>query len=141
MWPRTFDERLASWIALRRQAQELSIPTCLERINAWWFQTPWSPYYLHWDDADTWPDPWQMLQENIFCSLARALGMLYTVVMLERPELEAIELVETKNHNLVLIQNKKYILNWEPGQIVNITLLDAPATRRLIPQQIQHRIH
>lgn len=141
MWPRTFDERLAAWINLRWQVKQLPVPMCLERINAWWFRSPWSPYYLHWDDADAWPDPWQMLQENIFCSLARALGMLYTVTMLERPELETIELVETGKHNLVLIQDKKYALNWDPEQIVNTELPNASITRRLIPQQIQHQIH
>jgi len=141
MWGRTFDERLAAWIALRRQAADLAPQAALETINAWWFRSPWTPYYLHWDDQDTWPDPWQLLEENIFCPLARALGMLYTVAMLDRSDFRDAELLEIQNHNLVLIQNKKYILNWDPEQIVNIELVTAPCTRRLTPQQILHRIN
>lgn len=141
MWPRSFDERLAAWIDLRRNIAPLPKQHILASINAWWFRSPWTPYYLHWDDQMDWPNPWQLLEENIFCPLARALGMLYTVAMLDRSDLVDVELVELENHNLVLIDNKKYILNWDPEQIVNIELLDAPSTRRLIPQQILHRIH
>jgi hypothetical protein len=141
MWGRNFDERLAAWIALRRQIVDSSPLAALETINAWWFRSPWTPYYLHWDDQDTWPDPWQLLEENIFCPLARALGMLYTVAMLDRSDFRDAELLEIQNHNLVLIQNKKYILNWDPEQIVNIELVAAPCTRRLTPQQILHRIN
>jgi len=141
MWPRTFDERLASWIALRRSVADLPTHQGLEAINLWWFRSPWTPYYLHWDDQDSWPDPWQLLEENIFCPLARALGMLYTIAMLERFDLAQVEMVEIQNHNLVRVEQKKYILNWGPEQIVNIELLDAPCTRRLIPQQILHRVN
>lgn len=141
MWPRTFADRLSAWLDLRKSVAEMPKQQVLECINRWWLATPWTPYYLHWDDQDTWPDPWLLLEENIYCPLARALGMLYTVAMLDRPDLVDIELVELQNHNLVLVDNKKYILNWDPEQIVNIELLNATPTRRLIPQQILHRIH
>ena len=141
MWPRTFDQRLEAWVDLRRQTQALPVAACLEQINTWWFRAPWCPYRLHWDDTDTWPDPWQLLQDTVFCPLARALGMLYTVTMLERPEFATVELVEIQNHNLVLIQHKKYILNWDPGQIVNILLVDECVSRRLTSEQLQHRTH
>lgn len=141
MWPRTFDERLAAWIDLRRTVANLPVQTSMETINAWWFRAPWTPYYLHWDDQKIWPNPWQLLEENIFCPLARALGMLYTVTMLDRRDLGSVELVEMANDNLVLVDNKKYILNWDPEHVVNIELLDTPVTRRLIPEQITHRIN
>jgi hypothetical protein len=120
MWPSSFAERLEQWNSLRINCQTVSVETALENINSWWFQTPWQPYYLHWDDQPTWPDPWQLLNDNVYCDLARALGILYTVTMLDRADMADARLVLTQDDcNLVLVAKEKYILNWEPNTIVN----------------------
>ena len=134
MWPRTFEDRLASWSTLRRQCETLAVPEVLAAVNAWWFDTPWTPYHLHWDDRDTWPDPWQLLDDNIYCGLARGLGIMYTITLLDRPELQDAEMIEIDSDNLVLIGQEKYILNWDRDQIVNINL-DLKRSRRSITQQ------
>jgi hypothetical protein len=119
MWSRTFPERLQAWADLRSRTASLPLETALEIINAWWFQTPWSPYYLHWDDQPTWPDPWQLLDDNIYCGLARGLGIMYTIVMINREDIQHAELAEADGDNLVLINQSKYILNWDASSIVN----------------------
>ena len=58
----------------------------------------------------------------MFCPLARGLGILYTVTMLNRPDIQDAELINSDNDNLVQISNGKYILNWDPKQIVNTSL-------------------
>jgi hypothetical protein len=120
MWPQTFDSRLESWNLLRNQCKQLPVKTSLEKINQWWFGSPWRSYYLHWDDQETWPDPWQLLSDNIFCEVARGLGILYTINLLDRADLAPSELILTQdNANLVLATKEKYILNWQSDQIVN----------------------
>lgn len=120
MWPQTFDARLASWIQLRDCIQTLPLETALLEINRWWFGTPWRPYYLHWDDQTTWPDPWQLLSDDVYCDLARALGILYTISMLDRADMVDAELVLTEDgSNLVQVAKEKYILNWSPDTVVN----------------------
>ena len=120
MWPHEFDSRLESWNQLRNHCQNLPVTQALLDINRWWFRAPWQPYYLHWDDAQTWPDPWQLLSDNIYCDVARGLGILYTITLLDRADLVPAELVLTENgYNLVLVAKEKYILNWEPDTIVN----------------------
>ena len=96
---------------------------CPEQINAWWFHAPWRPYYLHWDDQATWPDPWQLLSDDIYCEVARGLGMLYTITLLDRADLTSASLILTETgHNLVLVEESKYILNWTPDTVVNNNL-------------------
>lgn len=131
MWSSTYEARLRSWQLLRQHVQQQPKAQCLEQINRWWFETPWNSYYLHWDDRADWPDPWQLLQDNIFCSLARGLGMLYTVTLLDRADIQDAELIETENDNLVVIDSGKYVLNWDCNTIVNIS----PGTTNL-----RHRI-
>jgi hypothetical protein len=120
MWPSTFDARLASWAQLREHCQTLPLDSALTSINSWWFHTPWRPYYLHWDDQLTWPDPWQLLSDDVYCPLARGLGILYTISMLDRADMADTKLVLTEEgDNLVLVAKEKYILNWTTDTVVN----------------------
>jgi hypothetical protein len=123
MWANTFDQRLVAWYSLRENVKSQPLFEALENINHWWFQSPWKPYYLHWDDHATWPDPWQLLSENVYCDLARGLGILYTITLLDRADMMPVDLVLTESgDNLVLVAKEKYILNWKPNSIVNNNL-------------------
>ena len=140
MWPRTFAERLESWAQLRTQASTTDAETALANINSWWFQTPWRAYHLHWDDRAVWPDPWQLLSDDLYCPLARGLGILYTITMLDRPDLQDAVLAEVDSDNLVLVHEKKYILNWDPEQMLNITLGSFKSRHSITQEQIQKQI-
>lgn len=140
MWYPTFDQRLASWVRLRDECASMALPLALANINTWWHKTPWTPYYLHWDDRLTWPDPWQLLDDNIFCPVARGLGMLYTISLLDRADMQDACLIEGENHNLVQVQGGKYILNWDRENIVNISLSPRGIRNRITQQQVKQRI-
>jgi hypothetical protein len=112
MWCLTFEQRLAAWTALRDRTRDLDKTTALKEINSWWQRTPWRAYHLHWDDRTDWPDPWQLLSDNIYCDLARGLGILYTITVLDRDDIQDAELIETEHGNLVQVDGGKYILNW-----------------------------
>ena len=126
MWPLSFSQRLAAWKQLRDQAASLPAELALTEINQWWFRSPWTPYHLHWDDCVDWPDPWQLLDDNVYCSLARALGIMYTVALIDRADIQSAVLMEFDSDNLVLVEDRKYILNWDAAEIVNIN----PGTER-----------
>jgi hypothetical protein len=118
MWPKNFSERLESWAQLRQQCRQLESEPALIKINTWWFQSPWTAYHLHWDDQQDWPDPWQLLSDNQYCPVARGLGIMYTIAMLDRADLQDACMIEYQSDNLVLVNKEKYILNWDPDQVV-----------------------
>ena len=137
MWPANFDARLASWAHLRAHCQSLPIEQALQTVNEWWSNSPWQPYYLHWDDQATWPDPWQLLSDNVYCYLARGLGILYTISLLDRADMVDARLVLTEQgDNLVLVAKEKYILNWKPETILN-TCQEFTIRRQFGQQQIK----
>ena len=140
MWPRNFSERLESWAQLRQQCQTLDSEPALIKINAWWFQTPWTAYHLHWDDQADWPDPWQLLSDDQYCPVARGLGILYTIAMLDREDMQDACMIEYQSDNLVLVAQEKYILNWDPDQVVNISLGRSKPRRRVSQEQIKQKI-
>ena len=123
MWPKTFDQRLNDWYNLRNFAKTQPIEQALSTIAGWWSLSPWQPYYLHWDDHATWPDPWQLLNDNVYCDLAKALGILYTITLLDRADMAPADLILTEDErNLVQVGKTKYILNWNADTVVNRNL-------------------
>jgi len=140
MWPKTFGERLASWTELRRRCETGDVESVVNDINTWWFNTPWQPYHLHWDDRANWPDPWQLLEDNTYCSLARGLGIMYTIAIVDRPDLQDATLVEVDSDNLVLVSQEKYILNWDRDIVVNINLSPKKTRHQITQNQIKLQI-
>jgi hypothetical protein len=140
MWPRNFPERLQSWNTLREQCVSAELETCLNKIDSWWQQTPWCPYHLHWDDRESWPDPWQLLDDNIYCGLAKGLGIMYTITLIDRADLQDVVLAEVAGDNLVLINQGKYILNWPGLSPLNISPNSKNLQRRISQQELKQKI-
>jgi len=140
MWPLTFEQRLHAWGVLRETVQHASVEQTLAEVNAWWFHAPWRAYHLHWDDQPNWPDPWQLLSDNIYCDLARGLGILYTITLLDRVDLQDSVLAESDQGNLVLVEQEKYILNWDSQQVLNINPGQIKAQHSVTQEQIQQQI-
>ena len=140
MWPKNFSERLESWSQLRQQCCQLSPEPALIKINQWWFQTPWTAYHLHWDDQQDWPDPWQLLSDDQYCPVARGLGIMYTISMLDREDMQDAQMIEYQSDNLVLVNKEKYILNWDPDQVVNISLGRSKPRRQVSQEQVKQKI-
>ena len=125
---------------MRLQCADQDAESALVSINAWWFQTPWTAYHLHWDDQADWPDPWQLLSDDQYCPVARGLGIMYTIAMLDREDLQDSRMIEYLGDNLVLVGQEKYILNWDPDQVLNISLGRSKSRRQVSQEQIKQKI-
>ena len=139
IWPKDFSNRLTSWVELRQKAEYLDAEAALNSINRWWLTSPWCPYYLHYDDLKDWPDPWQLLSDDIYCDVARGLGIMYTIAMLEREDFRDARLIESDLGNLVLVCNEKYILNYSPTEILNTNLRVTKVKRCIQQEQLLHK--
>ena len=119
MWPVTYEARLLDWQRLRLQCNNLELSQQLLLINDWWMQAPIVNRAILWDDPAKWPDPWQLLTNSGYCELARALGIVYTIMLLDKKLYSALNIVNNGQDNLVLVDDGKYILNWAPGEVLN----------------------
>jgi len=140
MWSQNFTDRLNSWSNLRHQCADQDVESALDSINSWWYRAPWTPYHLHWDDQANWPDPWQLLSDNIYCPLARGLGILYTITVIDRADLQDASLIDTGNDNLVLVAKEKYILNWDEDLVLNTNHDPVTIRHRITQKQIKQQI-
>ncbi len=128
-----YEVRLKSWVDLRNKLLRQPIHDQIIEIDKFWQRVPTQNHYLHPDFIKEWPDPWQLLSDNTYCYYARALGMIYTLLLLGN---NSIELVQAKDDNsnevvLVLVDNAKYVLNYWPDTVVNNDINDFVITRSL----------
>ena len=126
-----YEARLRSWYELRQQLQNADIKTKCVEIDRFWQYTPLVNHHLHLLDSENWPDPWQLLVENTYCTVARALGMCYTLLLVGIDNVEMVEAIDMQGNEvvLVLVDDAKYVLNYWPETAVNNHITDFVITR------------
>lgn len=125
MWNLKASEHLTHWRDFRKSLAALPLDTILTKVIKFWHGCPFSPYYLDPERPANWPDPWTLIQENYYCDVAKALGIVYTLSLLQREDILDLELhvyvdPETKyQYNAVCINRGKYILNLIDDEVLN----------------------
>lgn len=129
----TYEARLQDWFQLRESVAKLSLQEQCVIIDKWWQRAPLVNHYLHPYDIDNWPNPWELLSENTYCEVARALGMCYTLLLLGINDVEMVLAKNDTNEDvvLVLVDNAKYILNYWPDTVISNTLKDFKVVDKL----------
>ena len=61
------EDRLKSWRDFRYQLDQLSLENALAQTAEFWASAPFVPYNLDIKDSDSWPDPWTLVEENVYC--------------------------------------------------------------------------
>jgi hypothetical protein len=127
MWKLSADGRLDHWKAFRSRISSYPFEQALVECHEFWQRAPFTPFYLDYRNKDDWPDPWQLIYENYYCDLAKALGIVYTLhLSMHGSNLDlGIHVCQDTSsraqYNLVWINQGKYVLNFITDEIVNRT--------------------
>lgn len=121
-------DRILKWREWRNSLAALSLEDCLTEVAVTWAKAPVVNHYLIPDDLNDWPDPWNLINDNIYCDLGVALGMFYTLHLCDNPHISdniRIEIYNSTNGwiNLCSIDSGLYMLNYTPGGVVNNSTL------------------
>ena len=128
-WNLRVNDRLAQWKDFRSELGRLPLDSAVVELNNMWSTAPYVTYYLDPSDPNTWPDPWQLLAENYYCNVAKALGILYTIYFTSHRNKD-IELhvyydyKDKERYSVVCMDQGKYVLNYWPYEIVNTQLVE-----------------
>jgi len=134
--------RIRQWHDLRNSLESADInKKCIE-IDNWWQKAPLVNHHLHILDQTGWPGPWDLLEENTYCTLARAIGMCYTLLLTGVTDIELVEATDETGNDviLVLVDRAKYVLNYWPNTVVNNCSTDFTIRRRLDISKLQQKI-
>ena len=125
MWNLRSDQRLTEWKRFRESLSELDLESAIKATTHLWSYAPYVQNYLHFDYVDEWPDPWELLYDNYYCGLAKALAIVYTLYLSShKPEIEIRvynDPTTMEQYNLVYVDKGKYVLNYIHDEVVNST--------------------
>lgn len=127
MWNLRPDERLREWRNFRQMLATKPIEQACHETSHLWSYAPFVSHYLDSDKNNSiiaWPDPWTLLHENVYCDVAKSLGMLYTLYLSDHrpPDIELRIYRQNDSRemfNLVWLSQGKYILNLSYDEVVN----------------------
>lgn len=123
MWNLTPSERLRYWHDFRKRISTLTSAEAIEETHHLWCYAPYVTHYLTIDQIMNWPNPWELINDNYYCDLAKALGMVYTLYLTNHWIESTIEIYHDRSskdeRNLVIIDEGKYVLNYLHDEIIN----------------------
>jgi hypothetical protein len=137
-----YDSRLQHWYDLRQKLQNADTATKCIEIDKWWQSAPLVNHYLHPHEIDAWPGPWELLNDNEYCPLARGLGMIYTLLLTGVTDVDFCIGKDDNDEDvaLVMVDNAKYVLNYWPDMVVNINLTNFKITSSLDLSKIKTKL-
>lgn len=103
--------RLAAWKTCRTDVNSaLKIDDKINVCLKFWKDAPIQNPLLNWDNSESWPTAWELLNENNYCTSSHSLGIAFTLVWAD------VDLF--KNMTLDLITDRTYsvqkiVVNWQ----------------------------
>lgn len=134
--------RLKKWHDLKESLINVELETICVEVDRFWQQCPMVNHYLHVADVDEWPNPWELINTNNYCVYARALGMVYTLLLLGIDDIDFIEAKDDNDEDVVLVfvDHAKYVLNYWPDMVLNIKSSSFTVTRHIDITLLKNKI-
>lgn len=82
MVSKPFEERIVTWSRFRATLETSADP--ISDVINFWNDVPLASRNLDPFDMTTWPDPWEMIEENSYCEFGRLLAIAYTLKLTDK---------------------------------------------------------
>ena len=141
MFFNTFEDRIQLW---RNFRQELEVhPDPLIAVIEFWNRAPIGARICDPYDRDSWPDPWELIQENNYCEFGKILAMYYTLALTDRFQNEKFQLCicldRSRQHLYYMLYSGDIVIGYHYDQIIDKknlpTTLNFLANYILIPSE------
>jgi hypothetical protein len=119
IWYQKTTDRILAWRELRKNVLGKSLEDMLKSINVWWSYTPIVKQTVDPYTPESWPTPWELINNGSFCRNAVALGQAYTLWICcphVNTEIWFVNNFEDKELHLVTVVDSKTVLNYTFAQ-------------------------
>jgi hypothetical protein len=127
MYNKKYEERLATWSEFRSSLEDSKTPFL--DVVEFYASAPKTRYAVDPWGQSTWPDPWQLLEENLYCEFSVVLGMCFSLQLTDKFSGSNFEIhISTNNkkaetHYLLFVDD--ICVNYKDGVISKENLPDA----------------
>ncbi len=114
----TAEQRYHEWANFRKSIQGLEKTEAIDKVAKYWANAPIGTRSLDFYDSDSWPTPWEILNQGSFCENSISLLIYYTIKLSDFETNIRIILIDDGSDRLIVpIVEDKYVLNYELGEI------------------------
>lgn len=122
MFNNDFRKRLLQWRNLRNDVETSETP--FELLIDFFSPIPQEIFTADPYDIDLWPEPWELLHENVYCRFTKLLAICYTLQLSERFSNSHFEIhigIDEEKNDLVytLYVDKKSISSYNDNWVIN----------------------
>tara|TARA_B110000902_G_scaffold78191_1_gene93038 strand:+ start:3819 stop:4244 length:426 start_codon:yes stop_codon:yes gene_type:complete len=132
----TYEQRLAVWSTFRNELESSKTP--LQDVIEFYKSIPIVSIYTDPWDKETWPTPWELVNENQYCEFCRVLGYCFSLQLTERFNDAQFEIHISTSEALVyyylLYVNKEYVLGYDSNNVVSIDALPSELEPQVVYQ-------
>ncbi len=82
MFSNNYEQRLSAWRSFRETLEHAEDP--LQSVIDFFRPVPLVKYQCDPYDRNTWPSPWELIQENIYCTFVKILAICYTLQLTDK---------------------------------------------------------
>ena len=117
----TPEERISRWKNHRDSLDTGDEKELLNNVAQFFADMPVGTRCMDFYTPDSWPTPWEILYDKLFCANTISLLIYYTLFLqLGGDRVQMILIDDDKDRFLVPLIDKKYILNYVLGEISSI---------------------
>lgn len=122
MVDKNYYQRLKIWQQLRKTLETCTNP--IQDVIDFFDRLPTSSIAVDPDKQSTWPSPWLLIEENIYCRFLKTLGICYSLQLTERFSSSNFEIhigVDEKINDLVykIIIDTQSISSYNDSWVLN----------------------
>jgi hypothetical protein len=115
------EERIVLWRSFREEIAPLQEQEQLNRIAEFFADIPIGSRCLDYYTPSSWPTPWEILHDKMFCPNTISLLIFHTLnVVLGNGRAAIILIEDDRDRYLVPLLDNKYIFNFELGMISTV---------------------
>ena len=123
-----FEDRLSNWAKFRLTLESSDTPFL--DVLAYYDKAPRVSINTDPWNQKVWPGPWELINENQYCSFCVILGMCYSLQLTERFSRANFEIhiakdnINSSLHYYILVDNES-IIGYKDGKVINKNELPA----------------
>ena len=131
-----YEQRLSEWSTFREGLEDSKDP--LQDVIDYYNKIPTASLQTDPYTPSTWPNPWELINENMYCDFCRVLGMCYSLQLTDRFSSEKFEIhiginSQKSEHYYLLVVGDR-VLGFDYSTHVHVD----QALKTLEPQEIHH---
>ena len=115
MYDKQYEDRLASWAEFRSTLEESKDP--IQDTIDYFSKAPLVNIQTDPYTPSSWPDPWELIKENTYCSYVKILAICYTLQLTDVLSNENFEIHITHDHK----KSSTYYLLYVGDRIIGYT--------------------